>query len=91
MMRRSNHDFRSNINQGGDAIPWQLGEKEEKWVREIAAAFDFGLAGVDFILHKGRLLLNEVEDAVGTRMLYASGYDVVPDYLDLILERMGKT
>ena len=59
-------------------------------MREIAAAFDSGWRR-DFILHKGRLLLNEMEDAVGTRMLYASGYDVVPDYLDLILERMGKT
>ncbi len=90
MMRRSDHDFRSNLNQGGDAVPWTLRAAEEKWVRDIAGAFDFGLAGVDFILHRGQLLFNEVEDAVGTRMLYASGYDVVPDYLALILKRLEK-
>jgi hypothetical protein len=46
---------------------------------------------VDFLFHQGRLLFNEIEDAVGTRMLYALGErDIVRDYLAFILNKLGK-
>ncbi len=89
MMRVSRGDFRSNVAQGGSGVPFTLGERETRLVMDIASMFDFGLVGVDFIFHQGKLLLNEIEDAVGTRMLYAAGYDAVPDYLDFILGRLS--
>jgi glutathione synthase/RimK-type ligase-like ATP-grasp enzyme len=55
-------------------------------VEAIAQQFHFGLVGVDFIFHKGELVFNEIEDAVGTRMLYMhTDMDIVRDYLDFIL------
>lgn len=88
MQRLSSEDFRSNINQGGHAIPYDMKERDLQMVRSIISLFDFGLVGIDFILHQGRLVFNEIEDAVGTRMLYNLGeFDIVKLYLDEILQR----
>lgn len=91
MMRRSDTDFRSNIGQGGDAVPFGLSARDEAVVRQIIGLFDFGLVGIDFIFHQGRLVFNEIEDAVGTRMLFANGHgDIVTRYLDLILNNLER-
>ncbi len=89
MMRRSANDFRSNLNQGGDAVPYELGQDTLRTVHDIISLFDFGLVGVDFIIHQGRLVFNEIEDAAGTRMLYASGIDIVREYLEYIIRRIS--
>ena len=54
--------------------------------------FDFGLVGIDFIVgNDGELIFNEIEDVVGSRMLYAvSDISVVPLYLDYIQARLRK-
>ena len=91
MMRvSSDGDFRSNLAQGGDAFPFALPPKTLLMVEAIAEQFKFGLVGVDFIFHKGELVFNEIEDAVGTRMLYMhTDLDIVRDYLDFILSALG--
>ena len=49
-----------------------------------------GLVGIDFIYHQGRLVFNEAEDAVGTRMLYMhTARDIADEYLSLILSRVS--
>ncbi|NLE68905.1 MAG: hypothetical protein GX611_01810 [Clostridiales bacterium] len=89
-MRHSDHDFRSNIGQGGEASAYTLSPRDGQVVRKIVSMFNFGLAGIDFIFHGGRLLFNEIEDAVGTRMLFANGHeDIVKRYLALILQRIS--
>lgn len=89
MQRMSRYDFRSNIGQGGTAQPYTLTDDETAMALRIASLFDIGLVGIDFIFHQGRLVFNEIEDAVGTRMLYEQGkIDVVQMYLDLILSRL---
>lgn len=91
LMRRSDTDFRSNIGQGGTAAPYELKSQELDAVNKIISLFDFGLVGIDFILHKGELLFNEIEDAVGTRMLFANGHlDIVKRYLGHILNTLEK-
>ena len=58
-------------------------------VRAVQGLFSFGLVGVDFLFHQGQLVFNEIEDAVGTRMLYMhTQLDIASDYLDWILNRM---
>ena len=43
--------------------------------------FDF--AGIDLIFHEGRPVLNEIEDVVGSRMLYAhTDLDIQELFLD---------
>lgn len=91
LMRYSEHDFRSNIGQGGSAVPYALDAQTEGLVRRIALLFDFGLAGIDFLMHRGRLVFNEIEDAVGTRMLFANGHaDIVRRYLAFILNNLER-
>ena len=44
-----------------------------------------------FIYDHGRLLFNEAEDAVGTRMLYQyTKLDIVRLYMDYIVAQMGE-
>ena len=89
MLRSSHGDFRSNYGLGGSAAPAILTREQEEMVNTIAEQFDFGLVGVDFIFHKEKTLLNEIEDAVGTRMLYSNtDINIVSLYMDHILSRI---
>ena len=90
MMRYSTDgDFRSNIGQGGNAMPYKIDSETENNVMKILSRFNFDFVGVDFIFHNGRLLFNEIEDAVGTRMLYShTDIDPVKCYLDHIIKSL---
>jgi gamma-F420-2:alpha-L-glutamate ligase len=90
MLRQSQTDFRSNFGLGGTATPAVLTREQENMTASIIELFDFGLAGVDFINHRGQWLFNEIEDAVGTRMLYmGTGINIVEMYMNHILSRMA--
>lgn len=89
MQRWSDSDFRSNVGLGARSRPLPLPDDIRACVDEVVRRLDIGLCGVDFIRHQGRHLFNEIEDAVGTRMLYMhTGRDVASDYLGLILNRI---
>lgn len=89
MMRYSDGDFRSNFGLGGNSRPMPLEDRERAMVDLVLREFDFGLVGIDFIRHGGEWVFNEIEDAVGTRMLYLhTQRDIASDYLDLVLERL---
>ena len=91
MLRRSETGFRSNFCLGGtvercDPIPPEV----TRQVRRITDRFGFGLAGIDFIFNHGRPVFNEIEDAVGTRMLYAyTDIDAAAVYADFVLKRVS--
>lgn len=90
MLRFSDTDFRSNVGQGGSSQPYAMTAELKAMVDIIAPHFDIGLVGIDFIFHQGQLLFNEVEDAVGTRMLYMhTDLDIVDAYLEHILAKIG--
>lgn len=87
--RFSNEDFRSNVGLGGGSEPFPLDHETEKQVEILLTQFRFGLVGLDFIKHEGRWIFNEIEDAVGTRMLYMhNNRDIVSDYLSFILNSL---
>ena len=89
MLRYSEQDFRSNVGLGGGSRPYEMDDTLLRHVRAVQGLFSFGLVGVDFLFHQGQLVFNEIEDAVGTRMLYMhTQLDIASDYLDLILNRM---
>ena len=71
VMRSSDTDFRANFSLGGRAElcepPGECLDVVEKIVRKLAPTF----VGVDFTFGDGCVYLNEVEDVVGTRMLYS--------------------
>ncbi len=90
MLRHSESDFRSNVGLGGGSRPYEMDDVLLGHVDRIRGLFRFGLVGVDFLFDKGRLVFNEIEDAVGTRMLYMhTDRDIAADYLDFILADMG--
>ena len=89
-LRISDTDFRSNFCLGGRAELHTLTAEERDYVLRIAAEFDFGLAGIDFIYDGGRPVFNEIEDVVGARMLYAlTDIDIADRYLAFILEKIS--
>lgn len=90
MERFSDGDFRSNFGLHGSARPVELTPQMRQWAQSAAGLLGAALVGVDFIFQSGRPLLNEIEDAVGTRMLYQfTPLQIVEDYMDLILAALG--
>lgn len=87
ILRQSDHDFRSNFSLGGNTCVYTLKEEEKTLVEKIIGLFDFGLVGIDFVFHRGKIMFNEIEDVVGARMLYKNtNIDLVGKYLDHILQ-----
>lgn len=95
VLRYSSTDFRANLSLGGQVDLYTMTEMQEALVRRIASHFDFGLVGIDFLFDShGNLILNEIEDVVGSRSLsrVAPEINVVRLYLEFIrshLERSG--
>lgn len=69
--RTARDDFRSNFSLGGSVSLRTLSKKEKQLTESVISLFDFGLAGIDFIINeKDEFILSEIEDVVGARMLY---------------------
>ncbi len=68
--RRAKSGFKSNFSLGGEAFLCDVSAEEMDIVDKIVNELKPDFAGVDFIYDEGKPMLNEVEDIVGTRMLY---------------------
>lgn len=91
ILRTSGNSFKSNYSLGGKAQTYNLSSEEVNMVNSIIEKLPLDYAGIDFIFHKGRAVFNEIEDAVGARMLYASSkIDIVQTFVDYIAEKIGK-
>lgn len=91
MLRTGTKDFRSNYSLGGIAKEYRLDDTQKSYIMKFVNALGgskIGMAGIDFILAKnGELFFNEVEEMVGSRMLYKhTGYDIVKDYVQWIFK-----
>ncbi len=71
VMRQNMNDFRANFKLGGTAEIGTPSEEMVGYAEMICEEMEAGFVGVDFVFSDGRPFLNEVEDAVGTRMLYS--------------------
>ena len=72
VIRISKTDFRSNFSLGGEVRPYELSENERQMVNCILKKLPLDYGGIDFIFHHNKAVFNEIEDAVGARMLYAT-------------------
>lgn len=82
VFRKSNGDFRSNFTLGGSATMVTPTPKQIEYATIISKHLGSTFIGVDFIYHNGNVIVNEIEDVVGTRMLYSVyNYDIVIDYI----------
>jgi ribosomal protein S6--L-glutamate ligase len=71
--RTGNGSFKSNYTLGGSVEKYILSSWQEKDAMTITQAIRSDYIGIDFLLlPDGRWLLNEIEDPVGARSLYAS-------------------
>ena len=89
MLRHGESDFRSNFSLGGEAVEYHLSESQKEYIMNFVKAFggnELAMAGIDFILTKNNeLIFNELEEMVGSRMLYANtDYNIVKDYVEWI-------
>ena len=87
ILRTAKDGFKSNYSLGGDVINYHLSDQETQLITKIINEFDFGLVGIDFLIEDdGSLLFNEIEDVVGSRMLYkCTDINIVNLYLKHIL------
>ncbi|WP_057911551.1 ATP-grasp domain-containing protein [Peribacillus muralis] len=91
VLRESASSFKANYTLGGTASLYELTASDLVLVERVMEAFDFGLVGIDFIFAEdGSLMLNEIEDVVGSRTLSAlSDLNIVREYLTFINERIS--
>lgn len=88
VLRTAKKGFRSNFSLGGEVHLYELSHEERTIVNTIIDQFDFGLVGIDFLIgDEGELIFNEIEDVVGSRMLYhCSDINIVKLYLEYIVK-----
>lgn len=88
VMRTATHGVVSNFKRGGQVALHALTAGERALAQEVARRFEragapLTMAGVDLMYDEGRPVVSEVEDVVGSRMLYqTSDIDIVSLFLD---------
>lgn len=81
MLRESKTDFRSNYCLGGNASVYTLSSEEKSQIEKIISLFDISYCGIDFVFDNGKIIFNELEDAVGSRMLYdLTDIDIIKEW-----------
>lgn len=89
VLRTSPRDFRSNFSLGGEITLTEVTDEQRTIIERLYQELQFDFVGIDFISHDGQWILNEIEDVVGTRMLYQlTDRDVVQDYLAYIAAQL---
>ena len=82
-------DFRSNFSLNGNAREHALTDEELKLAAKVADHIKADFVGIDLIYNNGRPVVNEIEDAVGTRMLYSlTDIDPVREFVAHIAEHI---
>lgn len=83
VLRESSTDFRANYKLGGSATWYELTHIEKEIIYKIINHFDFGMVGIDFLIGlDGKLLFNEIEDVVGSRILsVVSNKNIINEYI----------
>ncbi len=90
VLRTARGGFKSNFSLGGEVCFYELSEKDKKLVHLIMSQFEIGMVGIDFIIGDGgELIFNEIEDVVGSRMLYqCSDINIAEKYLKWIIKQI---
>lgn len=85
VLRCADGDFRSNFSLGGRVEAKTLSDAELALVKRVCALLPFDYCGIDIMYHNGAPVINEIEDVVGSRMLYAThDMDIVAMFVDYI-------
>ena len=96
VMRTAQSGVVSNFKQGGHVALHELSEAERLLAEQVIRRFEdagapLHMAGVDLLYDHGHPVIGEVEDVVGSRMLYqTSDIDIVSLYLNKIAQLVAK-
>lgn len=91
VLRTSKVDFRSNFSLGGTVECIPVPQEIQKVVESLQEKYAFDFVGIDFIRHEGQWVLNEIEDVVGSRMLYqTTSLDVARLYIEYVADVVKK-
>lgn len=91
VLRTSKTDFKSNFSLGGNAQVKKAPIKCRRIIKRLYNELKFDFVGVDFIFHDSKPVLNEIEDPVGTRMVYKLTHvDPAYEYLKYIKKHLKK-
>ncbi len=86
ILRSNPNSFKSNFSLGGTATKFAVCEKQIEVVNKLCDYLKCDYVGVDFIIDNGEWILNEIEDVVGSRMLYeTTDFDVAKEYANYIV------
>lgn len=81
-------EFLANFTRGGRAWRMEPDERMREVVDKLGPELGNGLYGIDFLRHNNSWVLSEIEDVVGTRMLYAhTDIDIAYEHLKVLLEQ----
>ena len=91
VMRTGTRDHRSNFSLGGRAELVTPGDDIAGIALKANSLIGADFAGIDFIFDRGRPVVNEIEDAAGSRMLYSLMPDIdIPGlFIEHILRKIG--
>ena len=96
VMRTARSGVVSNFKQGGHVALHELTQEERSLAQAVIDRFEqagapLHMAGVDLLYDHGHPVIGEVEDVVGSRMLYnTSDIDIVALYLQHIVKMLDK-
>lgn len=94
--RRAKNGFLSNYKQGGQVSLHTLSKEERALAHLVIQRFGeagapLSFAGIDFLYHQDHPVVSEVEDVVGSRMLYqVSDLNIVGIFLDALRQKVKK-
>lgn len=90
MQRRAKHgEFRSNLHQGGTAEKIELSWEDQQLVKNIAAAMELDIAGVDLLPSKRGPLVMEVNTSPGLEGIeQVTGADLAGMFYELIAQKV---
>lgn len=90
ILRKSDVDFRANFCLGGEACLIKQSKKVEDYVHLLATALQSDFIGIDFMFSNSEPIFNEIEDVVGSRMIYAkTNLNPVLLYIEHILSKLS--
>lgn len=96
VMRTAQTGIVSNFKKGGSVALHNVTDAETELAEEVIRRFSaikapLSFAGIDLMIHHGRPVVNEVEDVVGSRMLYkVKGPDIIDLYMQDIADALSK-
>lgn len=96
VMRTASQGVVSNFKRGGQVALHELTREERELAQAVIRRFDAAgaplrMAGVDLLYDHGQPVVGEVEDVVGSRMLYkTSDIDIVSLFLNGLFDKTTK-